>query len=1095
MIVARLMRAIAFAALWTAGLAQASAAGVVISQVYGSAGSVYSRDFVEIFNASATPVSVAGWSIQYASAAGTGNFAANGVVVLSGTLQPGQYQLVGLATGSGGTALPTPDASGTINLSGTAGKVILANVATGLACNGGSAPCSAVQLAQIVDLVGYGTTANFFEGAGRAPAPATTQAVLRAAAGCTDTDNNSSDFVAAPPTPRNSASPLAPCGAANAPVVAQCPAQASVASGSAVSLVLAASDADGVVNQVAFGGGQAAGMSLANFSAATANGGTARVDLAVGSAVAAGSYSVAVDFGTGTQTGRCTVAVTVAAPAASFTAIGAIQGTGATSPLVGQSVTTRGVVTKVNNNGYFLQDPAGDGDEATSDGLFVFTSSAPSVEVGRLVEVSGLVAEFNVGSATNALTLAHTVTELTGPGAALLLGQGNIAPTSITLPEATPDWLERHEGMLVSIDTPMVVSQNFFQGRYGQVTLGAQARLVKPTQLHRPGTAPALALADQNARASIVLDDGSSQQNPSPIPYIGVDNTLRAGDTLPGVVGVIDYGLATNSADGLADWRIHPTAVPLITRANGRPAMPPALGGNLKVATFNVLNFFTTFADGNTAFGQTGQGCAPSLTTADCRGADNATEFARQRAKIVAALAALDADVVGLIELQNNGDVAAQHLVDQLNAQVGAGTYAVVPAPATTGTDAIRVSMIHKPARVARVGAALADADTIHNRPPMAQAFRLLSTQRVFSVVVSHFKSKSCTDATGADADQGDGQGCYNARRTQQAQRLLTFLGSVQAAAGSSDALLIGDFNAYAEEDPMHTFAVAGLVEQTRRFDPASYSFVFDGEAGSLDHVLATPALSARVTSAAHWHINADEPSVIDYNTEFKPQDFYSATPFRSSDHDPALVGIDLVVPLTQTITFPVLLDQVLGESPQALAATASSGLAVSYSALTPTVCAVTGAQLSLLAAGSCTLAADQPGDASYQPAVQVVRSFAVRQAQAISFAQPAAADLASGSVTLSPSASSGLTVMLTSSTPAVCSVAGNLVTLLSAGTCTLEASQAGDGLWAPAANVVRSFAVQAGSGGAADGDVPLPLWAWLLLASGLAWRQRRRLN
>ena len=638
-----------------------------------------------------------------------------------------------------------------------------------------------------------------------------------------------------------------------------------------------------------------------------------------------------------------------------LTPIYSIQGSGTTSPLVGQTVTTSGIVTKVNNNGFYLQDPIGDGNPLTSDGIFVFTSTPPTVSAGQAIQLTGTVSEFNTGAAGNAITLANKVTELVSPTVITVTGTGTITPTAVTLPlAAAGDW-ERYEGMLVQITSPLTASQNFFQGRYGQVTLSAGGRLYKPTNLFPAGSPSALALQDQNARNSIMLDDGTSAQNPNPTPYIGAENTLRAGDTLPGgVTGVIDYGLATSSSDGIALYRIHPTVAPAFTRSNPRTTTSPAVGGNVKVASFNVLNFFTTFTNGQTATGQSGQGCSlgASVAAANCRGADDINEFFRQRDKIVQAMAAINADVFGLMEIQNNGNTAAQNLVDALNAVPGAGPYAVVPLPPITGTDAIRVAMIYKPSTLNLSGASMSDGSAIHNRPPFAQTFSVVGNGEKFSVVVNHFKSKGCDGAAGLDIDQGDGQGCFNDRRKQQSTALLTFIGTVQAAASDNDVLVIGDLNAYGAEDPINILTNAGLVNQISRFGGTTgYSYVFDGEAGYLDHALATASLSAQINNTTHWHINADEPSIIDYNLEFKQPacgtcgpDYYSATPYRASDHDPVLIGLNLqtVVLLPQTITFNAPADRALTAGAFAAVATASSGLAVTFTSTTPLVCTVT---------------------------------------------------------------------------------------------------------------------------------------------------------
>ena len=602
--------------------------------------------------------------------------------------------------------------------------------------------------------------------------------------------------------------------------------------------------------------------------------------------------------------------VLAASAQAADTPIYTIQGTGSASPLVGQTVTTTGVVTRVNNNGFYLQDLVGDANPATSDGILVFTGSAPTVVAGNLVRLTGKVVEFNTGAASNADTAAHTVTELTTIADLSVIGTGqSVAPVVLTLPLPQGEDFERYEGMLVTVNGPLTASQNYFQGRYGQLTLSAQGRLETPTNRFRPG-AQALALNEANARRSFILDDGTSVQNPNPMPYVGADNTLRAGDTVGAVTGVLDYGLATASNADYGSYKLQPTVAPVFSRQNARTAAPEAMGGNIRLASFNVLNYFTTFTNGATASGQTGQGCTLGGATApgNCRGANNLAEFERQRAKIVAALVAINADAVGLMEIQNNGSTAVQNLVDALNARLGASTYAVVPDPSTgTGTDAIKVAMIYKPARLGRSGASNSDASAIHNRPPLAQSFAAANGEK-FTLVVNHFKSKGCDGATGTDLDQGDLQGCWNSQRVQQAQALKTFIGSLQTTSGSNDVLLVGDFNAYAQEDPIAQLTGSGYVDQIGRFNSFGYSYVFNGAAGRLDHAITTASMSAKVARATEWHINADEPSVLDYNLEFKQPacaacapDLYSATPYRSSDHDPVVLGLNLYKTITGT--------------------------------------------------------------------------------------------------------------------------------------------------------------------------------------------------
>ena len=330
----------------------------------------------------------------------------------------------------------------------------------------------------------------------------------------------------------------------------------------------------------------------------------------------------------------------------------------------------------------------------------------------------------------------------------------------------------------------------------------------------------------------------------------------------------------------------------------------------MRVASFNVLNYFTTFTDGSNVAGQTGQGCSQgtSVTKSNCRGANNLAEFQRQRAKIVEALAAVNGDAIGLMEIQNNGAVAAQNLVDALNAKVGSGIYAVVPDPAAgTGSDAIKVAMIYKPAKLALVGAAQTDMDSVFSRPPLAQTFAAANGER-FTLVVNHLKSKGSCPSSGLDADQGDGQGCWNDVRVQQARKLRPFVATLQIASASNDVLMVGDMNAYGQEDPIYELTSNGFVDEIGRFNGLGYSYVFDGGAGRLDHALSTSALSGKVSRAVHWHINADEQLAHDYNLEFKQPacatcapDPYAVSAYKSSDHDPVVLGLNLYKTLRGT--------------------------------------------------------------------------------------------------------------------------------------------------------------------------------------------------
>ncbi|MET8868910.1 ExeM/NucH family extracellular endonuclease [Nonomuraea sp. NPDC004580] len=524
--------------------------------------------------------------------------------------------------------------------------------------------------------------------------------------------------------------------------------------------------------------------------------------------------------------------------------IAQVQGAGDASPLAGQTVRVEGVVTADFQrtdqlSGFFIQDPRPDADPATSEGLFAYAREpVKDVKAGDRVLVTGTVTEFNGW------------TELSPVTAVDVCGKGKVAALPYRLPVAPGKSLEPVENMLLTFPQPLTVSEHYNLGRYGEVTLSSQGRLFQPTD--RRGVDTGL-----NERRSLLVDDASTRENPATLPPI-----VRTGDVALGVTGVLGYGFGS--------YRLQPTKPIAYANANPRTPKPFPVIGNVKVASFNTLNWFTTLGS---------------------RGANNAAEQERQLAKLVAALKGLDADAVALMEVENNGQTALQALVDAVNAQVGAGTYAALPHP-YPGTDAIQVGLIYKPAKLTPAGAAQASDDPVFSRPPLIQTFRRKGGGQPFTMLVNHLKSKGSCPSGGPDADQGDGQSCWNATRVAQAQALLGLIEDRDLP----NPIVLGDLNAYGEEDPIDTLEAGGLTSVTKRFVPAAqrYSYLFDGLAGELDHALVGRQLLKRVTSAAIWHINADEPRIRDYNTEFNPPDLYRPDAYRSSDHDPLVIGLTL---------------------------------------------------------------------------------------------------------------------------------------------------------------------------------------------------------
>ncbi|MGF1596224.1 MAG: ExeM/NucH family extracellular endonuclease [Acidimicrobiales bacterium] len=604
-----------------------------------------------------------------------------------------------------------------------------------------------------------------------------------------------------------------------------------------------------------------------------------------------------------------------------ITKIHEIQGTGPTVAISG-TVTVQALVTSLFTandvlDGFFIQeeDADVDADPATSEGIFVFCRSAcpASLAAGDLVTVVGTTSDF--------FGMSQISSNASG-GSITVNSSGNPLPTPalITLPapastraEAT---FESVEGMIVTVDGTLAVSEYFQLARYGELVLTLDERPFQFTHLNEPDVAGYSAFLADLATRRIILDDDNNTQNdmvsgpdfnepyPYPVPGLSLSNFVRGGDTITDLTGVLHWSFAGQS--GTDAWRIRP--IPgqdyTLTPANPRTATPPAVGGSLTVASFNVLNYFTTLE-------VPGAVCGPA--NLECRGANTVEELIRQRDKIVAAMVALNADVLGLIEIENDDGASVADLVDALNAATSPGRYASIDT-GPIGTDAIRQALIYQPAQVSPVGAfAILDSSVdptyidTRNRPALIQTFEERATGARVTVAVNHFKSKgsSCDDI--GDPDLLDGQAnCSQARRTA-AVALANYLATDPTGSGSDNVLIIGDLNAYANEQAVTELEAAGYTDLVEAFGGSdAYSFLFDGQLGYLDHALASSALTPQVTGTATWQINADEVPLFDYNDEFQTpgeQSFerksnalplYAPDPYRSSDHDPVIVGLSL---------------------------------------------------------------------------------------------------------------------------------------------------------------------------------------------------------
>ncbi|WP_295044758.1 ExeM/NucH family extracellular endonuclease [uncultured Paracoccus sp.] len=590
-----------------------------------------------------------------------------------------------------------------------------------------------------------------------------------------------------------------------------------------------------------------------------------------------------------------------------------VAGAADESPLLGQAVRVQAIVTQImpGLGGFYIQEEDGDadGDAHSSEGIFIASNAA--VTLGDLITVEGIVGETGGETRITAATVAVDSSDNALPTATVIE-----FPTATVLRDAKGDYvanLEAYEGMRVTVPQDMAVTELFQLDRFGTIRLSSDGRLEQFTQSNAPSVAGYQQHLKDVAARSLVLDDGATVQNPDDlkVPFLGADGTLSAGDSFRmgdayrGLTGVVSFSHDSAASSEEPEYRIHLPSDGELVQNNPRPTEAPDVGGTVKVAGFNVLNYFTTITGGTGADG-----------TQSPRGANNAAEFDRQEAKLVAAINALDADVVGLTEIENDpqGSVSLTALVSALNA--AGGTWAFVDTGVIEGAqggalegDAIKNGFLYNVETIALNGDFALLDETVDarfqsegvQRPSIAQTFTEKASGESFTAIINHLKSKG--SAVNGDVDAGDGQGHSANVRNAAAEALADWIANDPTGTGEEDVILLGDFNAYRMENTITTLragadGVAGTADDITDlgalFDGDSPSYVFDGMTGTLDYAFGSASLTAKVTGASYWNINADEADAFDYNTDFgRDPALWTADAFRSSDHDPIVVGLD----------------------------------------------------------------------------------------------------------------------------------------------------------------------------------------------------------
>ena len=516
-----------------------------------------------------------------------------------------------------------------------------------------------------------------------------------------------------------------------------------------------------------------------------------------------------------------------------------------TSTYLNQSIQTHGIVSGIFQGenqigGFFIQD---------KKGIFIKSSSL-SVNIGDSINVIGTLQNSNNRAQINDVSSLHIVSS-----------NNKVSITKVVFPTDFNSY-EQYEGMLLEFDQTLTVTNNYNLFKYGELTLSS-ARLYTPTYVALPLSNEYNEVITNNYTDRITLDDASSETYPSNNIFLDKNGTRRIGSHINNLHGIIDQiG---------SDYYIYsPDTVKFY--GNERTTTHENIGNySIKVCFTNLEMFKTSY-------------------WGDGYGANNETEFNKQRTKVLAALNAIDADIYALCEIQQ-GSVALQNLVNGLNALRGENIYSFINEGDKT-TSYVKSAFIYKNTTVKSYLNLITNNNfsSTWNRKK-AQGFIEKSSNQKFIVCVNHYKAKSGCPADGDNADQNDGQGCYNAMRTSEAKSSLEFITYMKNYVEDNDVLFVGDLNSYRKEDPIITLINGGLIDEQARFHgDSAYSYVYQGTSGYLDYALASQSMNNQITGVTAWHVNTDEPSSLQYSSNY-----YQPNLYRYSDHDPLIVGLSLV--------------------------------------------------------------------------------------------------------------------------------------------------------------------------------------------------------
>lgn len=580
------------------------------------------------------------------------------------------------------------------------------------------------------------------------------------------------------------------------------------------------------------------------------------------------------------------------------------------SPILDQWVVVEAIVTEDKTQSYqgfwLQQEDQSLKSSSASRGIFVYHKNA-NIQRGQRLRLLAQVSEY------------HGLTELKRVKALKVCAYNQPIPkaTPLALPVESLVQLEALEGMRIVIKQGLFVSDlygaGYGFGSNGQFAISTRLYF-QPTELYSAREVQSRNIQlDDRALDYLLIDDGSATRFPAFIPFpnkhgFSANHPLRIGDGISHISAILHsydehYILVPESKEGALD---------LIIKTAARPVQPSiSKDANFVVASMNLENYFNgtpkSFAHRDIGF--------PTS-----RGAKTYAGFLLQTEKLVSALSTIDADVIALMELENDGygqHSAIADLTRALNTRFKPSLHYkyIIPTQKRLGRDDISVGILYRKKDIKPLGKPFVlDSNSSikyldsqgrskalfndgYHRPALLQKFS--NKGQSFYIAANHFKSKGRP----CKSEKEDSlQGHCNKERIKAAKALVSFIH--RHTNDSDPVLILGDLNSYSQEDPLSVFAKAGyknlnevgtLYSGKEQF----YSYSYQGYLGNLDHGLANSAMIPFVRSIDSWHINSVEDSLLDYQTESNGQnyptiDHYAApNAYRSSDHDPLVIGIE----------------------------------------------------------------------------------------------------------------------------------------------------------------------------------------------------------